>query len=69
MVIYRIIAAIIHLGNVEIESSETEDETHIPERSKPHIDFAAALLDISSEDLMNVLLYRSIDVPDGTQIL
>lgn len=59
ILIYRIISAIIHLGNIEFEGT---DEVKISETSKIHIDIAAELTDMSSDEIVNALLFRSIDI-------
>lgn len=65
--IYQLLAAIIHLSNIEFESKESNSEAQVKESSKAHINSAAILLKVSVNELQSVLLHRSIDVP-GSEI-
>lgn len=66
--LYQLLAVIIHLGNIEFENSGNDDAAQISEKSKHHIGFAATLLNVSSDDLMNALLFRTIDVNGSTML-
>lgn len=67
--IYKILAAILHLGNVEIEDEIGSDKCKISEQSRKHLKCAAILLDIEQEVLEIVLLTRSIDVKGSEPIM
>lgn len=65
-VIYQLLAAIIHIGNIEY--SDDDEQAKILERSKPHIDYAASLLNISTVELMDAIFFRTIEI-NGEKIL
>lgn len=61
--IYRCLAAIIHLGNVEIQDENLTSEACVKESSNTHIETIAALMKLASADeLRDLLVFRSLDV-------
>lgn len=59
-IIYKYLAAILHLGNVTFETIELE--TQITELTRKHIIIAAQLLNIDPEKLKKAILFRKIEV-------
>lgn len=59
-VIYSHLAAILHLGNIEFEASDSGAQ--INQSSKKHITIASKLMNISYEDIEESILYRTINV-------
>lgn len=55
-IIYKYIAAILHLSNIEFESTDTG--TNFSESTKEHVFIAAKLLNIKSENLEKVFLRK-----------
>lgn len=68
MVIYELLAAVIHLNTIEFEDQEYSNAAQIKESSMKHIVYAAELLKVSTDDLKNVLLNRSLEV-SGSAIM
>lgn len=60
MTIYKLLAAILHLGNIEFISDESQAK--VLESSGTHICTAAKLLNININDLEKSLLFHSIEV-------
>lgn len=60
--VYKCIAAILHLGNIEFENNGTDGETYVIGTTEPHIRIAADLLDLPSDELKNELLCHSMQV-------
>lgn len=65
--IYKILAAILHLGNIEFGNNGPDDEIHIIEATEHHIRIAADLLNVPANELENALLYHIMHV-HGSQI-
>lgn len=63
-VIYEIIAAILHLGNIRFEATDTG--TQVIESTEKHVTIASKLMNISPEELKEAILFRSIEVPGST---
>lgn len=66
--IYKILAAILHLCNIEFGNNGPDDEIHIIEATEHHIRIAADLLSIPADELENVLLCHTMQV-HGSQIM
>lgn len=64
-VIYSFIATILHFGNIDFD--DTDSGAIVKETSKIHVSIAAKLLNSSSDELENALLFRMIEVP-GSKI-
>lgn len=62
--IYKLIAAILHLGNISIQEKNS-NEGEICAESKCHLEFAANLLQVKMEQLEKVLLTRCFQI-NGT---
>lgn len=61
--IYRCLAIIIHLGNIEFEDENPNSAASVKESSNIHLQNATALMKLSSTtELTNLLIFRSIDV-------
>lgn len=60
MMIYRLLSAVLHLGNIKFGGGS---EAQIIESTNHSVDFASKLLKVSSDELKAVLLYNFI--PDG----
>ncbi|XP_055308258.1 uncharacterized protein LOC129572340 [Sitodiplosis mosellana] len=67
MQMYRILAAILHLGNIEFEEKLSE-KCEISELSRVHLEQSARLLKIDENILKSALLTRSIIV-NGSDII
>lgn len=59
-IIYKIIASILHLGNIEFECADFG--ASVKGSTKLHVAIVAQLLGLSPDDLNNALLYRTIEV-------
>lgn len=59
MYTFKVLASILHLGNVEFTS---DDECQITADSKKYILYAADLLDVDGYKLEQSILRRSIEV-------
>lgn len=57
---YKILAAILHLGNIEFDDSD--NEAKISKSSETHIQSAAKLLNVPIDELRNVFLSRRMDI-------
>lgn len=64
MRIYKILAAILHLGNVDFEGSSMEEELKVSINTKNHFEYASQLLNVEPKLLERSLLMREIEV-DG----
>lgn len=58
-IIYKHLAGILHLSNIEFE---TEHETRITELSKKHVIIAAACINVFPDELEKAILMRTIEV-------
>lgn len=67
--IYKIIAAILHLGNVDIEEENSFEKCKISELSKIHLQHTANLLNIGHQTLETALLTRTIEVNGSNPIM
>lgn len=68
--IYKVLAAILNLGNVDFEESTiSTGEIQIVERTKIHLCYAAKLLQIDEKVLRTSLLTREIDIPGSDPIM
>lgn len=61
MVIYKICAAILHLGNVEVQEG-TDGQIDVTEASLIYLETVASLLSVDESNLKNVLLKRPFNV-------
>lgn len=57
--IFKLLASIMHLGNVEFKDV-VDYQAEIMELSAKHIDYAAKLLNITVDELKEALLYKKI---------
>lgn len=67
--IYKILAAILHLGNVDIEEEISSEKCKISELSKIHLKHTAKLLNIEQQTLEIALLTRTIEINGSNQIM
>ncbi|KAI3385801.1 hypothetical protein SNEBB_000842 [Seison nebaliae] len=66
--IYRTIAAILHLGNIQFdESDDSKDGSRIVDNSKESLELTAQMIDVSIDELKSRLIYRTIS-SGGTEI-
>lgn len=65
--IYKFLAAILHLGNLEFDNNDSDDGAHIVGTSEHHIEIVANLLGLEAHELTNHLLCHAIQVA-GSQI-
>ncbi|XP_052133735.1 protein OPAQUE1-like [Oryza glaberrima] len=64
--IFRTVAAILHLGNIEFSPGKEFDSSAIKdEKSKFHLQMAADLLMVDGSLLLSTLCYRTIKTPEG----
>lgn len=63
-IIYKFIATILHLGNIEFDDGDLG--TIVKESTKIHISVAAQLLSLPSDELEKALLFRTIEVAGST---
>lgn len=61
--VYKIIAAILHLGNISFEES-TDNTCEISKDSHTSCRNAAELLSLDAKDLQSMLINNSIDIKD-----
>ncbi|XP_066385756.1 protein OPAQUE1-like isoform X4 [Miscanthus floridulus] len=67
--IFRIVAAILHLGNIEFSPGKEFDSSVIKdEKCKFHLQMAADLLMVDASLLLSTLCYRTIKTPEGNII-
>ncbi|KAL6883729.1 hypothetical protein ACP4OV_011143 [Aristida adscensionis] len=67
--IFRIVAAILHLGNIEFSPGKEFDSSAIEdENCKFHLQMAADLLMVDVKLLLSTLCYRTIKTPEGNII-
>lgn len=62
--VYKIIAAILHLGNISFEES-TDNTCEISKDSHTSCRNAAELLSLGTKDLQSMLINNSIDIKDS----
>uniref|UniRef100_A0A0D9XJC5 Myosin motor domain-containing protein n=1 Tax=Leersia perrieri TaxID=77586 RepID=A0A0D9XJC5_9ORYZ len=64
--IFRTVAAILHLGNIEFSPGKEFDSSAVKdEKSKFHLQMAADLLMVDGSLLLSTLCYRTIKTPEG----
>ncbi|KAG2549285.1 hypothetical protein PVAP13_9KG264400 [Panicum virgatum] len=64
--IFRTVAAILHLGNIEFSPGKDFDSSVIKdENCKFHLQMAADLLMVDASLLLSILCYRTIKTPEG----
>lgn len=63
-VIYEHLAAILHLGNIQFETNNCEVQG--TESTEEHVSIASKLMNIFSEKIKEVILFRSIEVLGST---
>lgn len=68
MRIYRILAAILHLGNIAIKDDNSSSKCEILQVTRFHFEITADLLNIEQQTLETALLTRDIEV-NGDQIM
>lgn len=61
MIIYRLCAAILHLGNIELEE-DSDEKCLIPESSLVFLQRVANLLSLNENVLKNILLTRCFNI-------
>lgn len=66
--IYKIIAAILHLGNIFFEENVDTGNSQISESSKFHLKHAANLLTLKEDTLESLLLARTMEVSGSDTI-
>ncbi|TKV93854.1 hypothetical protein SEVIR_9G256700v4 [Setaria viridis] len=67
--IFRLVAAILHLGNIEFSPGKEFDSSVIKdEKCKFHLQTAADLLMVDAGLLLSTLCYRTIKTPEGNII-
>ncbi|KAK3153628.1 hypothetical protein QOZ80_2BG0178580 [Eleusine coracana subsp. coracana] len=67
--IFRIVAAILHLGNIEFSPGEEFDSSAIKdEKCRFHLQMAADLLMVDASLLLSTLCFRKIKTPEGNII-
>lgn len=67
--IYKILAAILHLGNISFKEIESNEECIFSESSIVHVVSVAQMLDIDQTTLESALLKRTINVKESDQIM
>lgn len=60
--IYKILAAILHLGNVNFEESPMTKELDISDKTQHHFTHASQLLNVEPKVLKKILLMHEIEV-------
>lgn len=60
--IYKILGAILHLGNVRLEVDNTTEKVQISDLSRSHFEYAAQLLNIDQRLLEMAILTRRIEI-------
>lgn len=65
--IYRLLAAILNIGNIKIDETGKNGDLCVSDGSKKYLDNVAVLLNQESSELTNSLLTRVINVA-GTKI-
>nr|XP_051225694.1 myosin-17-like isoform X7 [Lolium perenne] len=64
--IFRVVAAVLHLGNINFaKGSEADSSVIKDEKSRFHLDTAGELLMCDCEKLENALIKREINTPEG----
>ena len=61
-VIYRILAAILHLGNVKFEENASKEGCRVADETANHLSYAARLLRIEEKKIETSLLTRKMQV-------
>lgn len=67
--IYKILAAILHLGNVTFEENPSVDGSQIAESTANHFRYAAQLLGIQQRSLEISLLTRKMEITGSDPIV
>lgn len=70
-IIYRFLAAILHLGNIEFGSHDSADfggGAQIIESTARHVEFAARLLNVSPDKFKWHLLHSSVNFSNTTML-
>lgn len=60
--IYKILGAILHLGNVNLEVNNTTEKCQISNLSRHHFEYAARLLNIDQQLLERTIFTRRIEI-------
>lgn len=68
MDIYKILAAISHIGNVNFEESSTTEKLQISDHTRIHLEFASKLLNVVPNMLETSLLMRDIEIKGSDAI-
>lgn len=68
MDIYKILAAILHIGNVNFEESSTTEKLQISDHTRIHLEFASKLLNVVPNMLETSLLMRDIEIKGSDAI-
>lgn len=67
--IYKVLSAILHLGNVVFEENRLSGKCQISQPSKFHFECTANLLNMSYTTLQTALLTRTIEINGSDQIM
>lgn len=67
--LYKILAAILHLGNVILEENPSGEGCVIVDGTRSHLKYAAHLLDIEEETLKTSLLTRTMELKGSNPIV
>lgn len=67
--IYKVLAAVLHIGNVVIEENVKSGKCQISEPSRIHFEHAAHILNIEQQFLETTLLTHTIEVNGSEQIM
>lgn len=68
MEIYKILAAILHIGNIHFEEESATGKLGISNHTKIHLDYACQLLNVAPKVLETSLLMRDIDIKGSDSI-
>lgn len=60
--IYKVLAAILHIGNIIFEEKSTTGELGISDGTRIHLDYACQLLNVLPKTLETSFLMRGIEI-------
>lgn len=66
MEIYKILAAILHIGNIHFEEESETGKLGISNHTRIHLDYACQLINVATNMLESSLLMRSIGIDSIT---
>lgn len=67
--IYKVLAAILNLGNVDFEEDISTGKSQVVEITQIHLCYAAKLLEIDAKVLETSLLTREMEIPGSNPIM